>query len=88
MDALMGRAEDIILDKQQFLSMAVESLLNQIDATTLHTIVATGRDEFMRIARAEWSGHGFTGKDYRRAFQALKQRAAQVPVVGGKLNAN
>jgi hypothetical protein len=79
MDALMSHPEDIILNKQQFLKMAVESLLNQIDAPTLHTIVATGRDEFVRRARVDWSGHGFTRDDYRQAFQQLTARAASVP---------
>ena len=86
MDALMGKPEDVIVDKKQFLEMAVHSLLNQIDAITLHTIIATGTDEFMRIAKLEWSGHGFTSDDYREAFRRLKERAAQVP--GGQIDAH
>jgi hypothetical protein len=84
----MGKPEEVILDKQQFLQAAVDTLLNQIDATTLHTIVATGKEEFMRIARAEWSGHGFTSDDYREAFRKLQERATQVPMVGEQQNAN
>jgi hypothetical protein len=82
----MGKPEDVILDKAQFLQMAVTSLLQQIDAATLHTIVATGRDEFERVARVSWVGHGFTGDDYRQAFQMLQNRAAQVP--GGQIDAH
>ena len=66
--------------------MAVTSLLQQIDAITLHTIVATGRDEFERVARSEWTGHGFTGDDYRLAFEQLKERAVNVP--GGQTDAH
>lgn len=83
----MGKPEDLILDKKKFLQMAVESLLNQIDAATLHTIVATGRDEFVRHARTNWVGHGFTTADYRRAFQGLKRRADEVPVAGVQAHA-
>jgi hypothetical protein len=84
----MKKPEDVILKKSQFLQAAVDSLLNQIDATTLHTIVATGRDEFMRIARSQWTGHGFTSEDYREAFRKVQERASQVPLVGGETNAN
>ena len=84
----MGQPEDVILDKKQFLHMAVTSLLQQIDAATLHTIVAAGHDEFMRIARAEWSGHGFTTDDYLTAFRQLQKRASQVPMAGEQPHAN
>jgi hypothetical protein len=84
----MGKPEDVILNKKQFLDAAVMSLLNQIDTTTLHTIVATGKEEFMRIARAEWSGHGFTTDDYREAFRQLQERASQVPMVGEEPHAH
>tara|TARA_R100001086_G_scaffold91284_6_gene45178 strand:- start:3294 stop:3545 length:252 start_codon:yes stop_codon:yes gene_type:complete len=70
--------QETILDKSLWLRAAVQTLLDQIDAPTLQTIVAVGRDEFVRHATSQWSGHGFTQSDFRTAFRMLEVRAEQV----------
>jgi hypothetical protein len=82
MDALIKKHanKETIMSREQFLRAAVETLLNQVDAATLHTIVAVGRDEFVRHAKTSWIGHGFTQDDFFTAFEQLTHRAREVPL--------
>ena len=73
----MGQ-EEVILNRGHFLQAAVKSLMDQIEPPELLTIVAVGRDEFARVARSRWVGHGFTQDDFHTAFRMLEARARQV----------
>lgn len=70
--------ETLILEREAFLRQAVGSLLMQIDAATLASIVAGGEDRFLGHAKRYWSGHGFKAEDYKQAFRLLQARAQQV----------
>lgn len=70
--------EGLIIERDQFLSQAVGSLLHQIDLPTLLSIIAGGEDEFISHAKTYWTGHGFTREDFRKAFTLLEKRAQQV----------
>jgi len=64
-----------ITEKEHFLTAAVETLMIQLDDPLLLAIIAGGEDEFLRVARERWTGHGFTQPDYQRAFALLRDRA-------------
>jgi hypothetical protein len=66
-----------ITEKDQFLQAAVETLMIQLDTPLLHAIVAGGEDEFVRNARDQWTGHGFTKGDYQQAYRTLQTKSRQ-----------
>ena len=63
--------------REQAVSAAVESLTMQIDLPTLNAILTAGEDEFVRVARREWVGHGFNTDDFRAAFYQLSVMAGK-----------
>jgi|6_EtaG_2_1085325.scaffolds.fasta_scaffold20100_4 hypothetical protein len=65
------------ITREQAVSAAVESLTMQIDAMTLHAILSAGEEEFIRVARREWTGHGFQSDDFRAAFRQLSVIASR-----------
>jgi len=65
------------ITKAQAVGAAVESLTMQIDAVTLHAILSAGEDEFVRVAKREWVGHGFNRDDLRAAFHQLSVMAGK-----------
>ena len=76
------RLPEGITEKDQFLQAAVETLVIQLDEPLLHAIVAGGEDEFVRNARAKWTGHGFTKNDYQQAYRILQTKSRQRFVEG------
>ena len=56
-------------------SLAAAAIMCQVwDRTTLATVVATGYDEFRRVAKPILAGHCFHDEDFRRMFAYLRHR--------------
>ena len=68
-----------VTEKDQFLAAAVETLLIQIDDAVLSSIVQGGSQEFIRIAREKWRGHGFVTEDFEEAFKRITDAHAKLP---------
>ncbi len=68
-----------ITDRGLFLKAAVETLLIQVDEATLCAIVAGGKQEFARVAREKWQGHGFDDGDFGKAYELLKAESDKRP---------
>lgn len=55
-------------------------LIKALTVEGLHAVVARGFDEFERVARTQFHGHGFYTEDYRRMFGLIKRHAELNPI--------
>ena len=66
-------------DRGRWAVAAAHSLIIQLDATALATIVAAGEDEFVRVSRRAYHGQSFRTEDLRQIFAILKWKLGDTP---------
>ena len=72
-DALLdvNRADQISRDRWARAAAAV--MCGSLSLTEIHVIVSQGKDEFRRVAREKFVGHGFAQRDIDLIFHFLER---------------
>ena len=68
--------------KKEYIQFAAEAmmLVCQDDLPLLATIMKTGEDEFVRLAKEHMQGHQLTSDDFREVFSAMREKMKQIPI--------
>jgi hypothetical protein len=74
----LSGADDIakMLTREEWAKKASE-IFAWMDIRVVQAIVAAGQDEWLRVARAGFSGQGFRQEDYIEMFFQMRQRVAK-----------
>ena len=68
--------------RKEYIQFAAEAmmLVCKDDLPLLATIMRTGEDEFVRLAKDHMQGHGLTSDDFREVFHVMREKMMQIPV--------